>query len=70
MGREGWENPAMTDGPRSVKAQFKEADRSGASYVLVVGDEYDQGSVTVKTLADGEQQIIATKEISGWLTAR
>jgi histidyl-tRNA synthetase len=60
----------MTDGPRSVKAQFKEADRSGASYVLVVGDEYDQGSVTVKTLADGEQQIIATKEISGWLTAR
>ena len=41
---------------RSVKAQFKVADRSGATWALVLGpDEVASGTVTVKNLASGEQ---------------
>lgn len=60
----------MTDEQRSVKSQFKEADRRSAAHVIVIGDEWSSGDVTVKTLADGEQQIIATKEIAEWLSTR
>jgi histidyl-tRNA synthetase len=60
----------MTDEQRSVKSQFKEADRRAAAHVIVIGDEWSSDQVTVKTLADSEQQIIATKEIAGWLSSR
>lgn len=60
----------MTDSQRSVTSQFKEADRRSAAHVIVIGDEWSSGEVTVKDLADGAQQIIATKEIAEWLTSR
>ncbi len=45
---------------RSVKAQFKAADRSGARYALVLGPaEIDRGVVTVKDLGSGEQRAVA-----------
>jgi histidyl-tRNA synthetase len=44
---------------RSVKAQFKVADRSGARWALVLGrEELDAGTVTVKNLGTGEQQTV------------
>ncbi len=60
----------MTDTQRSVKAQFKESDRRMAGAALVIGTEWTDGDVTAKDLATGEQEVIASKEIEGWLRAR
>jgi histidyl-tRNA synthetase len=60
----------MTDGPRSVKAQFKDADRSTASRAVIVGTEWEDGEVSVKDLATGAQDTVPIKEIEQWLGAR
>lgn len=40
-----------------IKNQFKKADKSGARYALILGeDEVANGQLTVKNLADGQQQ--------------
>ena len=57
-------------GERSVKAQFRMADRREARYVVVVGDEWDQNLVTVRDLASGEQSVIAIEEIEPWVMNR
>ncbi len=57
----------MTDRSRPMKAQFKEADRAGADAVIVVGEEWQDGEVTVKRLASGEQERVAVEEIEAWL---
>jgi len=56
-----------TIGDRSVKAQFKAADRARAASALVVGEEWDEGRVTARDLATGEQRQIALEEIEIWL---
>lgn len=60
----------MGDVARSVKAQFKEADRRAAAAALIIGDEWAEGHVAAKDLASGEQTEIETKEIIAWLQAR
>ncbi len=57
----------MVAGDRSVKAQFKAADRAGAANALVVGEEWDEGRVTARDLATGEQRQVALEEIETWL---
>lgn len=52
---------------RSIKAQFKAADRRAARLVVVVGDEWENGEVVVKRLADGSQDVVAIEEIESWL---
>lgn len=59
----------MTDRPRPMKAQFKEADRSGAFAAVIVGDEWSSGQVTAKRLESGDQAVIPVKEIETWLRA-
>ncbi len=54
-------------GSRSVKAQFKAADRAGAAYALVVGEEWDDGRVAARNLATGVQDAVALEEIETWL---
>jgi histidyl-tRNA synthetase len=56
-----------TIGRRSVKAQFKAADRAKAAYALVVGEEWNEGRVTVRDLATGEQNPVDLEEIETWL---
>jgi histidyl-tRNA synthetase len=50
---------------RSMKAQFRLADRSGARLALVVGpEEAAAGTVAVKDLrSDGDQQVLARAEV-------
>lgn len=52
---------------KSLKAQMKYADKIGAKYTVVIGDdEIESGVVTVKNMSNGEQretQIINLKEI-------
>ncbi|MEN8233886.1 MAG: histidine--tRNA ligase [Actinomycetota bacterium] len=57
----------MTAGDRSVKAQFKAADRALAANALVVGEEWDEGNVTARDLTTGEQLPVALEEIEAWL---
>ncbi|HUQ62564.1 MAG TPA: histidine--tRNA ligase [Acidimicrobiales bacterium] len=46
-------------GARSMKAQFKSADRSGARVAVVIGErEASEGTVTVRDLGSGEQTVV------------
>jgi histidyl-tRNA synthetase len=60
---------SVADGPRSMKAALRAADRSGATKVLILGaDEIAKGVATVKNLASGDQREVKlgdlTKELS------
>jgi histidyl-tRNA synthetase len=54
-------------GARSLKAQFKAADRSGAAVVAIVGEEWDAGQVRLKRLATGEEAAVNIEEVGPWL---
>jgi histidyl-tRNA synthetase len=53
-------------GGRSVKAQFKVADRRGAAAAVVIGDEWEDDKVTVKDLRTGEERRIAADDLANW----
>ena len=58
-------------GGRSMKAQMKAADRSGARFALVVGDdELAAGTVGVRDLGASEQAAVATADLAAHLAAR
>jgi histidyl-tRNA synthetase len=47
-------------GGRKAKGQFKQADRSGAPYTVVIGeDELNAGSCTLRDMATGEERIVS-----------
>ena len=55
-------------GGGSFKSQFKQADRSGARWTLILGeDEISQQVVGVKTMATGEQEMIAWDALANYL---
>jgi histidyl-tRNA synthetase len=55
---------------RSVKAQFKVADRERAAYCVVAGeDELAKGTVVLKDLASGEQTTVPRGEVVAKLTS-
>ena len=56
---------------RSMKAQFKAADRSGARLAVVVGErEVAEGTVTVRDLEGGDQQTVDRADLAGHLRKR
>jgi histidyl-tRNA synthetase len=55
---------------RSLRGQFKSADRSGAGAVAVVGDEWSEGEVTVKRFGTGEGERLQIEEVASWLLGR
>jgi histidyl-tRNA synthetase len=58
-------------GDRSVKAQWKLADRAGAAFGLMLGrDEASRQAVAVKDLGTGEQIEFPLEQIAGWLLAK
>jgi histidyl-tRNA synthetase len=58
-------------GDRSVKAQWKVADRARAAYgVMLAPDEAARGTVAVKDLATGDQVEVRAQELVPWLLAR
>lgn len=53
---------------RSLKAQMRQADRLGAAYVAILGeDEAKSGTVTVKSMKDGWQKSVARSEMAALL---
>ena len=59
-------------GGGGFKSQMKKADRSGARYALILGeDEVASGQVTVKPLREQIEQLqLSEDEVAGWLAAR
>lgn len=58
-------------GARSVKAQWKLADRSKALYgVMIATEESGKGAVAVKNMETGEQAEVARTELVEWLRSR
>ena len=46
-----------------MKAQMKLADRSGAAFAVIVGtDEIDAGTVVVKPLRSGGDQVVVARQ--------
>ncbi len=56
----------MTPERKSVKAQFRAADRRGAAGVVVVGDEWSDGLVAVRNLSTSTQELISLEEVPEW----
>ena len=60
----------MDFGGRSFKAQMKQANKLNAKYVLIVGeDEVAQNVVTLKNMANSEQEVVEIKNIIDKLKA-
>jgi histidyl-tRNA synthetase len=59
-------------GGGSFKNQFKKADKSGARFALVLGDdELAQQQIAIKYLRNEQPQVsIAQTALSGWLAAQ
>jgi len=57
-------------GGGGAKRQFKMADREGVRFVAVIGeDEMQAGTVMVKHMVSGEQQMIAAGEVAAYIAA-
>jgi histidyl-tRNA synthetase len=54
-------------GDRSMKAQFRQASRRGATYVAIVGEEWADGTVTVRDMDSGDETAVAIEEVAAWL---
>ena len=55
---------------RKMKAQFKAADRSGALFAAILGeDELEQGKINIKHLSSGEQETIELKQLIPYIKA-
>jgi histidyl-tRNA synthetase len=54
----------MEPGPRSVKAQFKSADRRRAHSAVVVGEEWEAGEATIRDLETGEEARVSLESVA------
>jgi histidyl-tRNA synthetase len=69
--RDGGLRVERTYGDRSVKAQWKAADKSGAAVGVMLGKaEAERGAVAVKDLRTGNQVEIARDTLVAWLQAK
>ena len=57
----------MVVGHRSVRAQFRAANRRDAAAAVVIGSEWDSGMVTVKDLSSGYEHEMPAGEVAAWV---
>ena len=56
---------------RSLKSQFKQADKVGAAYMVVIGgDELASGNVRLRDMGTGEEKLVARVELVDELLGR
>jgi histidyl-tRNA synthetase len=56
---------------RGLRSQMREANKRGATYVVILGqDEIKAGQATVRDMAQGEQERVPLQELEEWLSAR
>jgi histidyl-tRNA synthetase len=54
---------------RPLGAQLRTADRAGAAFAAILGDrELESGTVTMRRLADGEQDEVPFTDVVNWLS--
>ena len=54
---------------RNIKGQFKYADRLGAEYTVVIGDnEIAEGIVSIKEMATSQQREVKLEDLVGELS--
>jgi histidyl-tRNA synthetase len=69
--REDGMRAERTYGNRSVKAQMKAADRSGARFTVILGErEAEHGAVSVKDMRTSEQVEVPRQLVAGWIQER
>ena len=57
-------------GDRSLKSQLKSANRAEVAFVVIIGEgELASGQLTVRSLADGQQQPVERAAVVAWLQA-
>jgi histidyl-tRNA synthetase len=62
--REGKIDTTMDLGGRSLKGQMKQADRSGASYAVIIGpDEWSRQVATIRDMREKEQEEIPLSKL-------
>ncbi len=55
-------------GDRSLKSQLKSANRADVAFVVIIGEgELASGQLTVRSLADGQQQPVDRAAVVAWL---
>jgi histidyl-tRNA synthetase len=60
----------MAVGERSLRSQMRQANSTGAAYVLILGEEeMAGGTVQARKMADGSQREVAAGEIAAFLRA-
>jgi histidyl-tRNA synthetase len=52
---------------RSVKAQFREADKLKCKYSVILGDEIKDGKVVLKNMSNGEQKEVEIESINDYV---
>ena len=57
----------LVAGKRSVKAQFRAANRRDAAAAVVIGAEWDAGLVTVKDLSSGDGGTMPAGDVASWV---
>jgi histidyl-tRNA synthetase len=58
-------------GQRGLKSQLREANKRGARYAVILGqEEIESGRATVRDMAQGKQESVPLEELRGWLSAR
>ncbi len=57
----------LLTGQRSVKAQFRAANRRDAAVAVVIGDEWDDGLVTLKDLSSGDGRTMPAGEVASYV---
>ena len=61
---------AMDFAGRSMKAQMKQANKLGARYALILGDdEIAEGVVMLRSMSDSQQEKVALAEVTGKIKA-
>ena len=61
----------MVFGERGMKGAMKAADRSGASYAVLIGEREEAGQyVLIKDLKNGEQVEVPARDAVAWLTGQ
>jgi histidyl-tRNA synthetase len=57
--------------PRPLKGQLRQADRAGARYAVIIGErEVAEGTVTMRSLADGDQETVPLQDAVAWVSKR
>ena len=58
-------------GTKNIKNQMRAAERAGAKYAVIIGDnEVDAGEAQVKNLAEYKQEAVSINAVQEWITTR